>query len=593
VIRQPVWRVGSCIALLVVFAFLAGAGTAVSPCVLPVLPALLSAGATGGRRRPIGIVLGLATTFTITIVGFAKLVDGVGLGASATRDAAIIVLAVFGVAVAVPKVADRLEAPLSRLARFGPKSVGRGFWSGIAVGAALGFVYAPCAGPILAAVVSVSAASGRTVAVGLAYSLGSAVVLLILALAGRAVLDRVRRAGRGPGLQRALGAVMVLTALAMALQLDVRFQSAIANHLPAAVVNPTESLEASHTVSDGLDKLRGRSRFENAAKASKAKPAPAGGADADASTLPDYGMAPEFTGITHWINSEPLTLASLRGHVVLVDFWTYTCINCIRTLPHVEAWDAAYRKDGLTIIGVHSPEFSFEHETSNVTRAVKQDGIKYPVAQDNDLATWNAWSNQYWPAEYLIDAKGHVRHANFGEGDAAGTESAIRSLLKEAGATDLGADAKPKTTYDPAQQTSPETYLGLEREDGFQPPGKAGTSSYVTTKDLPLNSFSFGGTWKLAQENATAGIGATLTAHVQGKDVYLVLSPPAGGAGSVRVLLDGKPIPAADAGGDVHNGVVKVTTQRLYHLVSRPTPEQHLLQLQFSPGVAGFAFTFG
>jgi cytochrome c biogenesis protein CcdA/thiol-disulfide isomerase/thioredoxin len=582
--------VTSSIALLVVFAFLAGAGTAVSPCVLPVLPALLSAGATGGRRRPIGIVLGLATTFTITIVGLASIVDGVGLGASATRDAAIVVLAVFGVVVAMPALAARLEAPISRLARFGPSDVGRGFWSGLAVGAALGFVYAPCAGPILAAVVSVSAASGRTVAVGLAYSLGSAVVLLVLALAGRAVLDRVRRAGRGPGLQRALGAVMVLTALAMAFQLDVRFQSAIANHLPAAVVNPTKGIEDSASVSNGLDKLRGKSRFANAAKAAKKKPAAAAGSDA---ALPDYGAAPEFTGITHWLNSKPLTLASLRGRVVLIDFWTYTCINCIRTLPRVEAWDAAYRKDGLTIIGVHSPEFSFEKETSNVARAIKQDGIKYPVAQDNDLATWNAWSNQYWPAEYLIDAQGHVRHANFGEGDFQGTETAIRSLLKEAGATDLGGDAKPKITYDPAQQTTPETYLGLEREQGFQPPGTAGTSSYTTTKNLPLNSFSFGGTWKLAQENATAGIGASLSANVQGKDVYLVLSPPAGGTGTVRVLLDGKPIPAADAGSDVHDGVVKVTSQRLYHLVSRPTAEQHLLELQPSPGVAGYAFTFG
>src|SRR5947208_7065311 len=204
------------VALLLVFALVAGAGTAISPCVLPVLPALLSAGATGGRRRPLAIVLGLATTFAITVAGFAKLVDGVGLGSSALRTLAVIVLAGFGVTLLAPRLAERLEAPLSRLARFGPRSAGDGFWSGLPVGAALGFVYAPCAGPILAAVISVGAASGTRVAVAIAYSLGSAVVLLALALGGRRVFDRLRAAGRGPAVQRALGVVMLATALAVA-----------------------------------------------------------------------------------------------------------------------------------------------------------------------------------------------------------------------------------------------------------------------------------------------------------------------------------------------------------------------------------------
>src|SRR4051794_9692538 len=232
-------------ALLVVFAFLAGAGTALSPCVLPVLPALLSAGATGGRRRPLGIVTGLAITFTVTIVGLATVVDGVGLGDSSVRTLAIVALAAFGIAVALPAVGDRLGGPLRRLARFGPRSTGRGFWSGVLVGGALGFLYAPCAGPILAAVVSVSAASGHTVAVGLAYSLGSAVVLLVLALGGRALADRVRRAGRGAAPQRALGAGMVLTAGAVAAPLDVRFPSAVADPPPAAVLDPPQPLPGS------------------------------------------------------------------------------------------------------------------------------------------------------------------------------------------------------------------------------------------------------------------------------------------------------------------------------------------------------------
>jgi cytochrome c biogenesis protein CcdA/thiol-disulfide isomerase/thioredoxin len=555
--------VRSSIPILVLFAFLAGAGTAISPCVLPVLPALLSAGATGGRRRPLGIVLGLA--FTVTIVGLATVVDGVGLGDSATRDIAIVVLLVFGLAVAMPAVAARLEAPLSRLARFGPKNVGHGFWSGVLVGAALGFVYAPCAGPILAAVVSVGAASGRTVSVGLAYAAGSAVVLLALALAGRALIARVPR---GPSLQRVLGGVMIATAIAMAFQVDVRFQSAIADHLPAAVVNPTKSLEDSHAVASRLTTLRPESRFARAAHANKG------------SGLPDYGEAPEFAGITNWLNSKPLTLASLRGRVVLIDFWTYTCINCIRTLPHLTAWDRTYRKDGLTIVGVHSPEFSFEKDTGNVKRAIAQDAIEYPVAQDNDMATWTAWNNEYWPAEYLIDARGRVRHVNFGEGSYDETEKAIRSLLAEAGAARLGSDARPDRTYDPAAETTPETYLGLARAERFLPgPARAGTSAYRTYGgQLPDSHFSFGGTWKLTDEAATAGRDATLTGRVVGKDVYLVL----GGRGTVQVVVDGKP-----------EKTVKVTSQKLYHLLSRPQVEKHTMVLKFSPGVSGYAFTFG
>src|SRR3954447_13840802 len=251
--------------LLVLFAFVAGAGTAISPCVLPVLPALLSAGATGGRRRPVAIVLGLATTFAITVAGFAKVVDGVGLGPSALRTLAVIVLASFGAALLAPRLADRLEAPLSRLSRFGPRSAGDGFWSGLGVGAALGFVYAPCAGPILAAVISVGAASGTSVAIAVAYSIGSAAVLLALALGGRRVLDRVRAAGRGPAVQRALGVVMLATALAVATDADVRFQTALADHFPSVLVNPTGSIERSHAVSSRLAQLHGHARFAEAA----------------------------------------------------------------------------------------------------------------------------------------------------------------------------------------------------------------------------------------------------------------------------------------------------------------------------------------
>jgi cytochrome c biogenesis protein CcdA/thiol-disulfide isomerase/thioredoxin len=561
------------VTLLVLFAFVAGAGTAISPCVLPVLPALLSASATGGRRRPIAIVIGLATTFAITVAGFAKLVDGVGLGNSALRTLAVVVLAGFGVALLAPRLADRLEAPLSRLARFGPRSAGDGFWSGLGVGAALGFVYAPCAGPILAAVISVGAASGTSVAVAIAYSLGSAVVLLALALGGRKLLDRVRAAGRGPAAQRVLGVVMIATALAVATDADVRFQTALADHFPSALVNPTGSIERSHAVSEQLANLRGHGRFAEAATMG--------------SKLPVLGKAPEFTGTQEWFNTpggNPLTLKGLRGRVVLVDFWTYTCINCIRTLPYTRAWDAAYRSRGLTVVGVHTPEFQFEHDAGNVRDAIAQNRLRYPVAQDNDYKTWNAWGNQYWPAEYLIDAKGRVRYVHFGEGDDAKTEAAIRSLLAEAGAESLGADARVGATVKPGKEATPETYLGSARAQGWVPNQPSNGLHDYTGAGRPLlrSRFAFTGHWKVTDEAATALGGASIDARVQAKNVYLVLSSQGDRPRPLRVELDGKPL-----------RTVTVRRQRLYTLVSLPKTEEHHLTLRFAPGISGYAFTFG
>ena len=574
--------------VLTAFALLAGAGTALSPCVLPVLPALLSASASGGRRRPIGIAIGLAVTFAVTIIGLASVIDGVGLGPGATRTLAVIVLIAFGVAMALPSVVARLEAPLARLARLGPRDAGDGFASGLVVGGALGFVYAPCAGPILAAVIAVGAASSRTVPVGVAFAVGSALVLLALSFGGRALAGRLRWAARGPGLQRALAAVLVFTGVAMATNLDVRFQSAIADHLPAALVNPTNGLETSHAVSSRLARLRGTSRF---AVASAER-----GDGASEAKLPRYGAAPEFTGTQRWFNTpgnRPLTLSALRGRVVLIDFWTYTCINCLRTLPYLEAWDARYRADGLTIVGVHSPEFPFERDAGNVAAAVRREGIRYPVAQDNALATWDAWGNQYWPAEYLIDARGQVRHVHFGEGEYDRTETAIRALLREAGHANPGAMAAPRGVVHPTFEATPETYLGRARAERFDPPPAAGTKTYAAPGELKTSHFALSGTWTVDDVAATAGGGAAIDAAIVGKDAYLVLSPPAHGAGRVAVELDSRPIPADRAGADVHGGVVRVDRQRLYHLVSAPKGERHRLTLRVSPGVRAYAFTFG
>jgi cytochrome c biogenesis protein CcdA/thiol-disulfide isomerase/thioredoxin len=593
--------------VLLGFAVLAGAGTALSPCVLPVLPALLSAGGVGGRRRPLGIVLGLSITFTVTIVGVAKLVDGVGLGSDPLRDVAIVVLLVFGVALVLPSLAARIEAPLSRLARLGPRSRGEGFRSGLLVGGALGFVYTPCASPILAAVISVSAATGKTIAVALAYALGSALVLLALTLGGRRLFDRVRRAGRGPLLQRGLGVIMILTAVAILTNLDVNFDQFVAEHIPN--VNLAASLECSSTVTSRLHQITGRkakftpangsSTCSGAAAAVRVAPANASQASllADARGLRDLGTAPEFTETQDWFNTpgkSPLTLASLRGHVVLVDFWTYTCINCIRTLPYLKAWDAAYRARGLRVVGVETPEFAFEHDAGNVANAIRQFGLRYPVVQDNNMGTWNAYGNQYWPADYLLDARGEVRDASFGEGNYARTESAIRALLAEAGYT-LAGKSRPRGVIVPSEQATPETYLGTARAQGWINKPKPGLHDYGPTPigEMSLNDFAYSGSWNIGAQPATAASMAGIDVEFQAKNVYLVLSSPGERARPVRVSLDGRPIPARQAGADVHGGVVSVTGQRLYTLVSLPRNERHRLSLRFAPGVSGYAFTFG
>jgi cytochrome c biogenesis protein CcdA/thiol-disulfide isomerase/thioredoxin len=595
--------------VLLVFAILAGAGTALSPCVLPVLPALLSAGGVGGRRRPLGIVIGLSITFTVTIVGLAKVVDGVGLGEDPLRDVAIAVLLVFGVVLLAPGLSARLEAPLSRLARFGPRTRGDGFASGLLVGGALGFVYTPCASPILAAVISVSAASGKTIVLALAYAAGSAVVLLGLSLGGRRVFDRVRRAGRGPLLQRGLAVIMILTAVAIITNLDVNFDQFVAEKIPD--VNLTAALECSSTVTGRLHDITGRrpkfapANGSAACEGSQKSTLRAATADAsqstllaDASSLPDLGPAPEFTETQDWFNTpgeRPLTLTGLRGRVVLVDFWTYTCINCIRTLPYLKAWDAAYRKDGLTIVGVEAPEFQFEHNAGNVKNAIEQFGLHYPVVQDNNMGTWNAYGNEYWPADYLIDSSGQVRYTAFGEGDYDKTETAIRALLAEAG-HQVGAKSHPTDVVVPSEEATPETYTGTERAQGWISGPFSGRHDYGSSvpASLALNDFAYSGTWNVGGQPAEAvSPDAGIDLDFEAKDVYLVLSSPGERPLPVQVMLDGRPIPAADAGSDVHDGVVTVRRERLYALVSLRSDQQHRLSLRFAPGLTAYDFTFG
>ena len=584
-------------ALLIIFGFIAGAATALSPCVLPVLPIALSAGATGGRRRPLGIVAGLAVSFTFATVALVYVISALGLPNDFLRKLAIVVLLGFGIVLMIPKLAARLEAWMSQFAsRAGvAKGKGDGFWSGTAVGASLGLVYAPCAGPILAGVITVSASqsfsTGR-LAVALSYGIGSAVVLYFLMLGGRKVVRPL--AQRGAGLQIAMGAVMVVVALAMLGNYDIRFQNHIASSLPSFLVNPTKSLEDTASAKAALAEVRGDGGHGVGSEASGA--APETGADGKLKKLPVLGVAPEFVDTQQWFNTpgdKPLTLRQLRGRVVLVDFWTYSCINCIRTLPYLKAWDAKYRKDGLTIVGVHTPEFPFEREASNVQTAIDENDIRYPVVQDNEQATWNAYGNQYWPAEYFIDAQGRVRYVHFGEGEYGEKEKVIRELLAEAGKPVKGKETRVHAIAPSATVTTPETYLGAARAERFTNSMLSpGSHDFTAPKALPANEFAYHGKWRIALDSATAEAGASLDLNFGARRVYLVLGSP-GQDRKVRVLLDGRPISGAEAGSDVHGGAVDVTGQRLYNLVDLPKVGHHVLTLEPEAGVEGYAFTFG
>ncbi len=581
--------------LLVGFAFVAGAGTALSPCVLPILPAVLSAGVTGGRRRPLGVATGLALSFTFATVALVYVIDALGLPNDITRLIAIVVLVVFGVSLLLPPASAWIEAWISRVVPAPRSARGEGFGSGLVLGAGLGLVYAPCAGPILAGVITVSAAqdfnAGR-LGVALAYGVGSAVVIYALLLGGRRLADRLSPI-RGR-VQAAMGAVMIAVAVVMAVNLDTRFQTAIADDLPGFLVNPTGGLEEEGAIAEQLAEVRG----------GEGHGATEGGIEEaeQGDELPVLGEAPEFTDTQQWFNTdgEAVSMRELRkqGQVVLIDFWTYTCINCIRTFPNLRAWDERYGDQGLTIVGVHTPEFPFERDAGNVERAVADNDLAYPVVQDNEFGTWNAYENRFWPAKYLIDAKGRIRFTHFGEGEYDTTERAIRSLLAEAGEKRLGklTDATSESA-DPAVQT-PEIYLGAARAQGFIngriPVGRTdfGSVGDQVIDALPPNALAYQNRWRVTAESATALRGSRLDLNFGARRVFLVLGSD-DGPRRLGVRLDGKPIPDRLAGPDVTDGVATIGPQRLYRLVELPEAGRHVLTLEPEEGISGYAFTFG
>ena len=540
--------------VLLLIGFLAGIVTAISPCVLPVLPVLLAGGASG--RKPLRIVAGLVVSFSVFTLFASWLLRQVGLPQDLLRNLAIVLLFVMAGVLLLPRAALLLERSLSFFSRLRPANAGGGFF----LGATLGLVFVPCAGPFLAAITTAAAREnfgGRTIAATVAYAAGAAIPMLLIARGGREMSTRIRT--QAERLRMASGVIVALVALGLVFHLDDR----LAQLTPGYTTFLQNKIEKSSAAQRELAKVRG------GAQALTAKPTTGGG-------LPDYGVAPPLHADGDWINSKPLTLKQLRGKVVLIDFWTYSCINCLRTLPHLKAWDATYRSKGLVIIGVHTPEFAFEHVSSNVRSAVQRLGIRYPVVQDNRYKTWDNYANQYWPAEYLIDRTGHVRHTHFGEGEYPQTESLIRRLLAVKGKR---AQQLPDTT--PTEAMTPETYLGYARIANYTGtqivPDKP--ARYTFTSSLFSNAFSYDGTWRIGAEKITAIKDARLRLAFQAKDVYIVL----GGKGTVQVLIDGK-----------QTKTLRVDAEQLYTVRASNTLAAHaLLELRFSPGVQAYSFTFG
>ncbi|WP_419689940.1 cytochrome c biogenesis protein DipZ [Burkholderia theae] len=611
--------------LLIVLAYLGGVLTILSPCILPVLPFVFARADQPFVRTGLPLLAGMALTFAVVATLAAVGGGWVAQANQAGRWIAIVLLAVFGLTLLMPRFAEHLTRPLvaagNRLTGFAQRD-GRpaGPASSLLLGVATGLLWAPCAGPILGLVLTGAALRGASVGTTLllvAYAAGAATSLGVALVIGGKVFAAMKRSlGAGEWIRRGIGAALLAGTGAIALGLD------------------TGALAQLSTVTTGgletklVDRLGGRSNGAataatgNAAAntsggammAATADGAQAGGAmmrvaDAKPSALPVEGTLPSLDGAVQWLNSPPLTAAGLRGKVVLVDFWTYSCINCLRTLPYTTAWARKYAPYGLVVIGVHAPEFAFERDIGNVKKAVHDLGIDFPVAIDNSYSIWRAFGNEYWPAHYFIDAQGRIRHHHFGEGEYAQSERAIQSLLAEAGHPEalnvpLGLAGAPASgalaAADTADVRSPETYVGYARAEDFTSPGgvvRDTAHRYDAPARPDLNDWGLAGTWQVGAERASlAAPDGRIVYRFHARDLHLVLGPGANGQPvRFRVTLDGA-APGAAHGADVDaQGYGTVTGQRLYQLVRQPGAiADRTFAIEFlDRGVDAYAFTFG
>ena len=575
--------------ILFLLSYLGGVLTILSPCILPVLPFVFARADRPFLRSGLPLLLGMALAFAV-IASLATLGGSWVVQANqAGRIAAMALLALFGLTLLLPSLAERLTRPLVALGgRLSERAGNDGIGASLLLGVATGLLWAPCAGPILGLILTgaaINGASASSTLLLLAYALGAATSLgAALLVGGRLFAAMKRSLGVGEWVRRGLGALVLVGVAAIALGLDTGVLARL-----------------SQAQTSGLE----QALLERANMGRQVETTAVAGSD-----LPVEGVMPALDGASRWLNSPPLTRESLRGKVVLVDFWTYSCINCIRALPYVRAWAQKYAAQGLVVIGVHTPEFAFEKQKANVRRALTDLGVTWPVAMDNDFQIWRAFKNQYWPAHYFIDAQGRIRHHHYGEGEYDRSERVIQQLLAEAGRTGVpggvvdpragGAQAAPDFTT----VKSPETYVGYSRGNNFAakpfPVKHDAAAIYVTPSALTLNQWGLEGVWTIGSEmSRLEKAGGAILFRFQARDLHLVLGPQKSDEAAkpvrFRVTLDGKP-PGASHGMDTDaEGFGTVTTERLYQLIRQDGPvQERTFRIEFrDPGVQAFAFTFG
>ncbi|MGC4943535.1 cytochrome c biogenesis protein CcdA [Kribbella sp. DT2] len=581
---------------LALIGLLGGLITGVSPCVLPMLPIIFFAGtntkpATAPARktaddgdvlveevevgkpprdyRPLKIIAGIVVSFSLFTLAGSVILSALGLPDDFLRWGGLTILTLVGLGLIFPALGHWIEKPFYRLPKINKNNSGP-----FVLGLGLGTLYVPCAGPVLAAI-TVAGATGnvgwRTVVLTVTFAIGAALPLLIFASAGSRISQRVKAyRDHARGFRIAGGAVMIALAVALAFNIT----DVIQRSLPSYTSGLEKKVAENKTVQGALAPALGAGGEELA----KCTPG--------AAELASCGTAPAFTGTQQWFNSPPVTLSGLKGKVVLVDFWAYSCINCQRATPHLLAWNNAYKSLGLEIVGVHSPEFAFEKSAGNVQAAIRKEKISYPVVQDNNLATWTAYRNQYWPAKYLIDAEGTVRSIKFGEGSYDQTENQIRELLTAANPEvklPAPVDGTVKADTPGGDGTTPETYLAYSRSTNFQGTGKLVPRKTPTAFGLnatqPDDTYSLGGNWLVGSQNVTSAKGSQARLNFQAAKVYHVLS----GNGTVTVSIPGEP-----------DTTIKVSgTPNAYQLVDQPAAERKTMTLTYGPGVSAFTFSFG
>lgn len=571
--------------LLALFAFLSGIVTILSPCILPVLPIILS-GTVGGKSKPIGIVTGFIVSFSLFTLALSALVQTLSISPEALRVAAVVIIVTFGITLMIPRLQLALEVLLAKVARTKGTTKSSGFTGGLMTGFSLGLVWTPCVGPIMASVISLAVSrqvDGGAIVIVAAYSLGTAIPMFAIMAGGRKLLNRFPRiTGKTKDIQRFFGAIMIVAGLSIGFGVDRKFQTFILEVFPNYGVGLT-SFEQGELVQKALDERQETGAMADGFDWSKApKPGRPG----------NFGTAPELIAGGPWINNgEPYTMESLTGKVVLLDFWTYSCINCVRTIPYLRSWYDTYKEHGLEIIGIHSPEFPFERNIGNVQRAVQELQIEWPVVLDNDFAQWNSYNNRYWPAHFIIDGSGEIRYFHFGEGSYDETEQVIRTLLEENGAK-LGMTSRTTAEQESPGKRTPEIYLGYARAEHFKSENayeEDVPTVFEAYEELAPGEWTLGGEWMIRNDFIEIDGTGTLDLNFEGKDLFIVIEPRSAAA-AISIEIDGM-IPEETA--DSKAGKLYPTSSRLYHLASFKEAKERLLHLVITGQVRLFTFTFG